>query len=165
MQVCRSLTQKKVSNVLSLLFPQVKIQFATSVSLLELNNFLSDEQNGKVPQDAVQALDIIMREVLSLHYPPVGRSFFPFDGQGIPLGEGCELLFGFYSNVRHSHEWKAMLVNIDGKEDDDFNSFMYIAGCTVLSCQARDQADFSQQFYLMKNLALDQAKSCRAFLL
>ena len=101
------------------MFLQVKIQLAASVSLLRLNNFLSGKQNGKVPQDAVQALDIVMREMPSRYYTPVGRSFFPFDGQGRPLGEGCEVQFGFYSSVRHS-EWKAMLLNIDGKYDDDF---------------------------------------------
>ena len=89
-----------------------------------------------MPQDAVQALDIVMREMPSHYYTPVGRSFFPFDGQGRPLGEGCEVRFGFYSSVRHS-EWKAMLVNIDGKQDDDFNKNMYIAGQAVLiKCQA-----------------------------
>ena len=92
---------------------------AASVSLLGLNNFLSGKQNGKVPQDAVQALDIVMREMPSHYYTPVGRSFFPFDGQGRPLGEGCEVQFGFYSSVRHS-EWNVMLLNIDGKHDDDF---------------------------------------------
>ena len=81
---------------------------------MELNNFLSGEQNGKIPQDAVQALDIVVRQMPSMYYTPVGRSFFPFDGQGRPLGEGCEVKFGFYSSIRHS-EWKAMLVNIDGE--------------------------------------------------
>ncbi|XP_022810535.1 protein argonaute-2-like, partial [Stylophora pistillata] len=91
---------------------KVKIQFAAAVSLLELNNFLSGKQNGKIPQDAVQALDIVVRQMPSVYYTPIGRSFFPFDGQGRPLGEGCEVKFGFYSSIRHS-EWKAMLVNID----------------------------------------------------
>jgi len=81
---------------------------------MELYNFLSGKQNGSMPQDAVQALDIVMREMPSFYYTPVGRSFFPFDGQGRPLGEGCEAQFGFYSSVRHSG-WKAMLLNIDGK--------------------------------------------------
>jgi len=78
-----------------------------------------------VPQDAVQALDIVMREMPSCYYTPVGRSFFPFDGQGRPLGEGCEVRFGFYSSVRHS-EWKAMLVNIDGKQYDDVDKLVLI---------------------------------------
>ena len=104
---------------------QVKIQFVALVSLTELNNFLSGEKNGKVFQDAVQALDVIMREMPSHYYTPVGRSFFPFDGQGRPLGEGCEVQFGFYSSVRHS-EWKAMLVNIDGKQDDDVDKLVHV---------------------------------------
>ena len=40
--------------------------------------------------------------------------FFPFYGQGRPLGEGGEVKFGFYSSIQHS-EWKAVLVNIDGE--------------------------------------------------
>ena len=81
---------------------------------MELNNFLSGKQNGKIPQNAVQALDIVVQQMPSIYYTPVGRSFFAFDGQGRPLGEGCEVKFGFYSSIRH-FEWKAMLVNIDGE--------------------------------------------------
>ena len=73
------------------------------------------KQNGKMAQDAVQALDIVMRQIPSFQFTPVGRSFFPMDGYGSrPLGEGCEVQFGFYQSIRHS-EWKAMLVNIDGE--------------------------------------------------
>ena len=84
------------------------------MSLLELINFLSGKQNGKIPRDAVQALDIVVRQMPSMHYTPVGRSVFAFDVQGRPLGEGCEVKLDFYSSIRHS-EWKAMLVNIDGE--------------------------------------------------
>ena len=63
----------------------------------------------------MQALDIVMRQIPSNRFTPVGRSFFPLDGYGSKyLGEGCEVQFGFYQSVRPS-EWKAMLVNIDGK--------------------------------------------------
>ena len=73
------------------------------------------KQNGKMAQDAVQALDIVMRQIPSFRFTPVGRAFFPMDGyRSQPLGEGCEVQFGFYQSVRHS-EWKAMLVNIDGE--------------------------------------------------
>jgi len=96
-----------------------------------------------------------MREKPSFYFTPVGRSFFPFDCQGRPLGEGCEVQFGFYSSVTHS-EWKVMLVNIDGKQDDDFNKCVYIAARAVLiKGQRRDKADFSQLLYLMENLALE----------
>ena len=86
-----------------------------------------------MPQDAVQALDIVMRQMPSLHYTPVGRSFFPFDGRGRPLGEGCEVQFGFYSSIRHS-EWKVMLLNIDGEI-----LLINICKCTIFSqCFAGD---------------------------
>ncbi|XP_020617491.1 protein argonaute-2-like isoform X2 [Orbicella faveolata] len=94
---------------------KVKIQFVASVSLLELKKVLSGKQSGEIPQDAVRALDIVMREMPSLHYTPIERSFFPFDGPGRLLDERCEVQVGFYSSVRHS-EWKAMLVNIDVSE-------------------------------------------------
>ena len=81
---------------------------------MELNNFLSGKQNDEIPQDAVQALDIVVRQMPSMYYTPVGRSFFPFGSRGRPLGEGCEVKFGFHSSIQHS-EWKAMLVNIDGE--------------------------------------------------
>ena len=94
---------------------QVKIQFAASVSIESLRKFLMGQQNGKSAQDAVQALDIVMRQIPSNHFTPVGRSFFPLDGYGAKdLGEGCEVQFGFYQSIRPS-QWKAMLVNIDGK--------------------------------------------------
>ena len=96
-------------------FFQVKIQFAASVSIDSLKRFLEGQQNGKTAQDAVQGLDIVMRQIPSNRFTPVGRSFFPLDGYGSKyLGEGCEVQFGFYQTVRPS-EWKAMLVNIDGK--------------------------------------------------
>ena len=92
----------------------MKIQFAGQVCLGDLTDYLNGKGNGKVPQDAIQALDIIMRQMPSLHFMPVGRSFFPLDGFSCPLGEGWEVRFGFYSSVRHS-EWKVPLLNIDGK--------------------------------------------------
>ena len=94
---------------------QVKILFAAAVSIDSLKKFLMGQQNGKSAQDAVQALDIVMRQVPSNHLTAVGRSFFPLDGYGSKyLGEGCEVQFGFYQGIRPS-QWKAMLVNIDGK--------------------------------------------------
>ena len=121
---------------------QVKIEFVASVSLLELKKFLSGKQSGEIPQDAVEALDIVMREMPSLYYTPVGQSFFPFDGQGKPLGGRSEVQFGFYSSVRHSG-WKAMLLNIDGKPDDDVNTLVHV------HCRARYDAYFQHLFEIL----------------
>ena len=45
------------------------------------------KKNGKIPQDAMQALDIVLPQMPSIRYTPVGRSF-TFDGQGRLLGRG-----------------------------------------------------------------------------
>ena len=104
-----------ISTVAVICLFQVKIQFAASVSIESLKKFLEGQQNGKTAQDAVQGLDIVMRQIPSNRFTPVDRSFFPLDGyKSKYLGEGCEVQFGFYQSVRPS-EWKAMLVNIDGK--------------------------------------------------
>ncbi|XP_022809864.1 protein argonaute-2-like [Stylophora pistillata] len=91
---------------------EVRIQFAGSVSLLELNNFLSGKQDVKRPHGTVQALNTVVRQMPSLSNTSVGKLLFPIGGQGRFLGEGCERKFGFTLSVRPSG-WKAMLVNID----------------------------------------------------
>lgn len=101
---------------------QVNIQFAASVSTESLKKFLMGQQNGKSTQDAALALDIVMRQIPSNRFTPVGRSFFPLDGHGSQyLGEGCEAQFGFYQSIRPS-QWKAMLVNIDGKKSQSISA-------------------------------------------
>ncbi|CAH3143541.1 unnamed protein product, partial [Porites evermanni] len=91
---------------------KVKIKFAASVSIDSLRKFLLGQQNGKSTQDAVQALDIVMRQMPSKHFTPVGQSFLRLGYHPEDLGEGCEVQFGFYQSIRPS-QWKAMLVNID----------------------------------------------------
>lgn len=86
------------------------MKYAAEVRVTDLNQFLSGQ--GKAVPEAVQALDIVLRQMPSFDYTPVGRSFFPM--RGVPLGGGCEMRTGFYQSVRHSG-WKTMLVNIDGK--------------------------------------------------
>ena len=92
---------------------QVKIQFAKSVNIAGLKEFLSGKQNEKTAQHTVQALSIVLRQMPSYSFTPIGRSFFPMNGQSRPIGEGCEVKFGFFQSVRPS-EWKVMLVNLDG---------------------------------------------------
>ncbi|XP_068740587.1 protein argonaute-2-like isoform X2 [Montipora capricornis] len=92
---------------------KVKIQFAACVRLVELKAFLQGKQNEKMAQDALHKMDIILRQIPSNRFTPIGRSFFPFGGFGRTIGEGCEVHFGFYQNVERPSEWKVMLVNID----------------------------------------------------
>ncbi len=90
---------------------RVTIKWAAQVSLYALEEAL-EGRTRKIPQDAIQALDVVMRHLPSMTYTPVGRSFFSSpDGYYHPLGGGREVWFGFHQSVRPS-QWKMML-NID----------------------------------------------------
>ncbi|KTF86032.1 hypothetical protein cypCar_00014445, partial [Cyprinus carpio] len=91
---------------------KVSLQWVSVVSLQMLLEALSGHLN-EVPEDSVQALDVITRHLPSMRYTPVGRSFFsPPEGYYHPLGGGREVWFGFHQSVRPAM-WNMML-NIDG---------------------------------------------------
>ena len=92
----------------------MKIQFAASVSLLELNNFLSGKKMAKYLRIQYRHWTLWCDRCCQCITTLLEDHFFPFYSQGRPLGEGGEMKFGFYSSIQHS-EWKAMLVNIDGE--------------------------------------------------
>uniref|UniRef100_A0A8C1YIW8 Uncharacterized protein n=1 Tax=Cyprinus carpio TaxID=7962 RepID=A0A8C1YIW8_CYPCA len=92
---------------------KVSLQWVSVVSLQMLLEALSGHLN-EVPEDSVQALDVITRHLPSMRYTPVGRSFFsPPEGYYHPLGGGREVWFGFHQSVRPAM-WNMML-NIDAK--------------------------------------------------
>ncbi|KAG8185288.1 hypothetical protein JTE90_023897 [Oedothorax gibbosus] len=65
------------------------------------------------PQDAVMALETILRHGPCMRFTPVGRSFFypPLDTDLHPLGGGLEIWFGYHQSVRLG-EWSP-IVNLD----------------------------------------------------
>lgn len=65
-----------------------------------------------IPQQAVLALDIVMRHLPSMQFTPVGRSFFPEQGpRTLDIGGGCELWLGYYTSIRVG--WKQPRIIID----------------------------------------------------
>ena len=60
-------------------------------------------RSGEVPQDALQALDIILKEAVNLDvkFYNIGRQYFPLDGQTLDVGFGKEVWCGTFSQVRH----------------------------------------------------------------
>ncbi|GIY90905.1 protein argonaute-3 [Caerostris darwini] len=74
---------------------------------------LFDGKVSSVPQEAVMALETILRHGPCKRFTPVGRSFFfPPHPQDIhPLGGGLEIWFGYHQSLRLG-QWKP-LVNID----------------------------------------------------
>lgn len=90
----------------------VVIQYAATVNLDALHA-VYDRRVRVVPQEVIQALDIIMRHGPCITLTPVGRSIFmrPPQGADHSLGGGHEVWFGYYTSVRPA-QWKPML-NVD----------------------------------------------------
>ncbi|KAI5433160.1 protein argonaute 1 [Lathyrus oleraceus] len=90
---------------------KVVIKFASRADLHHLGLFLEGRQTD-APQEALQVLDIVLRELPTSRYCPVGRSFYsPLLGIRQPLGEGLESWRGFYQSIRPTQN--GLSLNID----------------------------------------------------
>uniref|UniRef100_A0A0E0CTI7 Piwi domain-containing protein n=1 Tax=Oryza meridionalis TaxID=40149 RepID=A0A0E0CTI7_9ORYZ len=90
---------------------RVVIKFAARADLHRLELFLAG-RHAEAPQEALQVLDIVLRELPSARYAPFGRSFFSPDlGRRQPLGEGLESWRGFYQSIRPTQ--MGLSLNID----------------------------------------------------
>ncbi|XP_077510193.1 protein argonaute-2-like [Amblyomma americanum] len=90
----------------------IKIQYAATVNLDALHGVFQ-KRVQTVPQEVLQAIDIVLRHRPSINLAPVGRSFFrpPGPNEHNDLGGGREVWFGYYTSVRPA-QWKPML-NVD----------------------------------------------------
>ena len=68
----------------------------------DLLQWAAKGRSGEVPQDALQALDIILKEAVNLdvRFYNIGRQYFPLDGQTLDVGFGKEVWCGTFSQVR-----------------------------------------------------------------
>ncbi|CAK9201819.1 unnamed protein product [Sphagnum troendelagicum] len=90
---------------------KVVIKFAARADLHHLGQFLAGCQ-ADAPQEALQVLDIVLRELPTHRYSPVGRSFYsPNLGTRKTLGEGLESWRGFYQSIRPTQ--MGLSLNID----------------------------------------------------
>ncbi|KAA8541496.1 hypothetical protein F0562_025459 [Nyssa sinensis] len=90
---------------------KVVIKYAARADLHHLGLFLQGRQ-ADAPQEALQVLDIVLRELPTTRYCPVGRSFYsPYLGRRQPLGEGLESWRGFYQSIRPTQ--MGLSLNID----------------------------------------------------
>ncbi|RWR90514.1 Argonaute/Dicer protein [Cinnamomum micranthum f. kanehirae] len=90
---------------------RVVIKFAARADLHHLGLFLEGRQ-ADAPQEALQVLDIVLRELPTARYSPVGRSFYmPDVGRRQTLGEGLECWRGFYQSIRPTQ--MGLSLNID----------------------------------------------------
>nr|CAB3448425.1 unnamed protein product [Digitaria exilis] len=90
---------------------KVVIKFAARADLHRLGLFLAG-RHVEAPQEALQVLDIVLRELPSARFAPFGRSFFSPDlGRRQPLGDGLESWRGFYQSIRPTQ--MGLSLNID----------------------------------------------------
>ncbi|XP_064479778.1 protein argonaute-2-like [Ornithodoros turicata] len=122
----------------------VKIQYAANVNLDALHAVFDGRVNT-VPQEVLQAVDIVLRHGPSIKLTPVGRSFFkPPEGNNT-LGGGREVWFGYYTSVR-PNQWKPML-NIDVSATAFYEPIPLLTFmCRILKdgCRERSPADFKE---------------------
>ncbi|KAH7978143.1 hypothetical protein HPB49_004609 [Dermacentor silvarum] len=124
----------------------VKIQYAATVNLDALHAVYQNRVNT-VPQEVLQAIDIIVRHRPSMKMTPVGRSFFkpPPPHELNALGGGREVWFGYYTSVRPA-QWKPML-NVDLSATAFYESLPLVSFmCKIFSDNRREvaPADFKQ---------------------
>jgi eukaryotic translation initiation factor 2C len=90
---------------------KVVIKYASCADLHHLGMFLQGRQ-ADAPQEALQVLDIVLRELPTSRYSPVARSFYsPNLGRRQPLGDGLESWRGFYQSIRPTQ--MGLSLNID----------------------------------------------------
>ena len=82
---------------------------------MKLYEWAVSGRSGHVPQDALQALDVVLKEAINLDLN-IGRSYFPLDGETLDVGFGKEVWIGSVSSVR-PYRWKAheilITLNVD----------------------------------------------------
>ncbi|XP_058105394.1 protein argonaute 10-like isoform X2 [Magnolia sinica] len=89
----------------------VAIKFVARADLHHLGQFLAGRR-ADAPQEALQILDIVLRELSTKRYCPVGRSFFSPDIRTPQrLGDGLESWCGFYQSIRPTQ--MGLSLNID----------------------------------------------------
>ncbi|PKI48942.1 hypothetical protein CRG98_030675, partial [Punica granatum] len=90
---------------------KVVLKFVARANLHHLGEFLAGKR-ADAPQEALQILDIVLRELSTRRFCPIGRSFFSPDIRAPQrLGEGLESWCGFYQSIRPTQ--MGLSLNID----------------------------------------------------
>ena len=68
----------------------------------EILEWAASGRSGWAPQDALQALDVVLKQALNLdiHFENIGRSYFPTKGETLDVGFGKEVWIGTFSSLR-----------------------------------------------------------------
>ncbi|KAF8014501.1 hypothetical protein BT93_H0343 [Corymbia citriodora subsp. variegata] len=90
---------------------KVAIKFVARANMHHLSQFLAGKR-ADAPQEALQVLDIVLRELSTKRFCPFGRYFFsPNIRTPQQLGDGLESWCGFYQSIRPTQ--MGLSLNID----------------------------------------------------
>ncbi|XP_034237385.1 protein argonaute-2-like [Thrips palmi] len=90
---------------------KVTIKLARSnISLDGLFAYQKSGASSNIPQDVIQAVDVILRSASARNFIQVGRSFFCPQERPLNLGSGMELWLGFFQSFIMGHK---PYINID----------------------------------------------------
>nr|DAD27035.1 TPA_asm: hypothetical protein HUJ06_028503 [Nelumbo nucifera] len=90
---------------------KVAIKFVARADLHHLRQFLAGKQANS-PQDSLQILDIVLREISNQRYISIGRSFYSPDiRKPQRLGNGLQSWCGFYQSIKPTQ--MGLTLNID----------------------------------------------------
>nr|XP_010914964.1 protein argonaute PNH1 [Elaeis guineensis] len=90
---------------------KVAIRFVARADLHHLRQFIAGKQ-ADAPQEALQVLDIVLRELSCQRYISIGRSFYSPDiRKPHRLGDGLQSWCGFYQSIRPTQ--MGLSLNID----------------------------------------------------
>lgn len=89
---------------------KISLKWVSQVNLMALQDLLKGKPGVVVPQNAIQALDLVLRHAATLQYIPIGSKLFTPNG-AVGIGMGLDVWSGYHQSVRPT-QWKMML-NID----------------------------------------------------
>eukprot|EP00850_Spirogloea_muscicola_P016065 SM000128S26198 [mRNA] locus=s128:42629:48102:- [translate_table: standard] len=117
---------------------RIMLRLASRANLHDLEQFLAGRQRD-VPYEALQALDIVFRELPTTKFAPVGRSFYsPELGKPVSLEGGLCAWRGFYQSLRPTQQ--GLSLNIDMSS----TAFLEPIKVTDFLMQLLDRRDFRQ---------------------
>ncbi|MQM06013.1 hypothetical protein Taro_038830 [Colocasia esculenta] len=115
---------------------KVAIKFVARADLHHLQQFLAGKL-ADAPQEALQILDIVLRELSSQRYIAIGRSFYSPDiRKPQRLGQGLQSWCGFYQSIRPTQ--MGLSLNIGGCLLLFYSDFIGLTKCNFpdMSCTA-----------------------------
>ncbi|XP_024085954.1 protein argonaute-2-like [Cimex lectularius] len=77
----------------------VTIKFANEVNLATIFQYMAGGSSLRIPQEAIQAIDIVLRQPSAKGFLQVGRSYFTQPAEVIELGDGLQIWYGFFQSA------------------------------------------------------------------